>query len=104
MAKKVVLKTCAYILTSAILLACLIPVVPTSAAVYETEFNNKPSKSVFTTIPWLLFVSRDSKVEDYILRISSKDGQLFGYFTGFLTKKFGVKIQTLKHVELKIGI
>lgn len=58
----------------------------------ESEFNNIPGKSVFTTIPWLLFVSRDSKVEDYILRVSREDGQFCGYFTGFLTKKLGVKI------------
>lgn len=56
------------------------------------EYYNFEKKTVFTTLPWLNFVMQDSKVTDFILRICNDKGNFVGYFTGFITKKFGVKI------------
>lgn len=58
----------------------------------EEEYNNLPEKNIFTTKRWLQFISEDAGVKDFILRICDEDGKFLGYFTGFITKKFGIKI------------
>ncbi len=58
----------------------------------EDEYNSIPGKPVFTTKPWLMFVKEDSRVNEFVLRICDESGTFLGYFTGFLTRKFGIKI------------
>lgn len=58
----------------------------------EKEYNSIPDKTVYTTRPWLNFIAEDSKVRDFILRISDSEGNFLGYFTGFITNKFGIRI------------
>ncbi len=55
------------------------------------EYNSIDGKSVFTTLPWIEFVKKDSHGEPVFIRIT--EGEVFiGYFTGLLVKKMGIKI------------
>lgn len=55
------------------------------------EYCSIPGKILFTTMPWLSFVQKDSGVEPVYIRIMS-DHSFVGYFTGFVFKKFGIRI------------
>lgn len=55
------------------------------------EYNNFNDKLIFQTVEWIDFLMQTQKVAPIILRIC--EGEKFiGYFTGFLFKKFGIKI------------
>lgn len=56
------------------------------------EFFGFRNKYIFTTKEWLEYVQEDSKGTPFILRITGENGDLLGYFTGFIIKKFGIKI------------
>ncbi|QSX09596.1 GNAT family N-acetyltransferase [Alkalibacter rhizosphaerae] len=55
------------------------------------EYYGFESKSVFTSVEWLRFLEEDNHGEIVLLRIT-KDGELLGYFTGLIIKKYGFKI------------
>lgn len=55
------------------------------------EYYAFSNKSVFTTKEWINFVEEDSKAIPIIVRITTIE-KFVGYFTGLLTKKFGIKI------------
>lgn len=55
------------------------------------EFDNMPNKSVLTTYDWISFIQEDSKANPYIIRIS-EESRLVGYFSGLITRKFGINI------------
>lgn len=57
----------------------------------EVEFNNFEDKLIFQTKEWINFLMDTQKGCPIILRITDDD-ELVGYFTGFLFKKFGIKI------------
>lgn len=57
----------------------------------EIEFNDFSDKLIFQTKEWINFILETQKVSPIILRIT-EDDNLIGYFTGFLFKKFGIKI------------
>lgn len=56
------------------------------------EFNSYFDKTVFTTLPWINFISKDSRAKPLIIRIEFNDGKFLGYFTSLIIKKFGIKI------------
>lgn len=56
-----------------------------------TEYHSCSNKSVFTTLPWIRYISEDSAATPIFVRIT-KDEQFIGYFTGLTFRKFGFKI------------
>lgn len=57
----------------------------------EDEFNDFDDKLIFQTKEWISFILKTQKAKPIILRITDEKG-FIGYFTGFLFKKFGIKI------------
>lgn len=56
------------------------------------EFNNFSDKPVFTTIPWINFVSNDANAAPIFVRITDSVGKFIGYFSALTTRKFGIRI------------
>jgi len=48
-------------------------------------------RTVFETLPWLRFLEKTQHAEPVIAAIE-QSGELIGYFTGLIVKKYGVKI------------
>lgn len=57
----------------------------------EEEYNGFPDKLIFQTKEWIGFLQETQQVEPIVLRITDSS-RLIGYFTGFLFKKFGIRI------------
>jgi hypothetical protein len=47
--------------------------------------------NVFQTLPWLSFLAETQEAEPVIAAVKT-DGQLFGYFTGAIVNKYGIKV------------
>jgi len=55
------------------------------------EFNGFQNKSLFTTIPWIRFIAKESNATPLIIRIT-EDDRFVGYFSSLVIRKFGLKI------------
>ena len=53
--------------------------------------NENISMTVFQTYPWVNFLEKNQNIEIVVLELQ-KDGKAVCYFTGGVTKKFGMKI------------
>src|SRR5687767_9594082 len=60
-------------------------------AVPWDDLDRYPDRTVFQTLPWLRFVEKTQRAEPVVARISRR-GEPIGYFTGMMTRRFGVKI------------
>jgi hypothetical protein len=55
------------------------------------KVNDSKGANIFQTLPWINYLKATQKVEPVIAAVKS-DGHTQGYFTGFITKKFGMRI------------
>jgi hypothetical protein len=49
------------------------------------------SVNIFQTLPWINYLTEIQNVQPIMAAVKS-DGQMLGYYTGFITNKFGLKI------------
>lgn len=55
------------------------------------DFNDFPTKTVFTTLEWIEFIGADQKAKPIILKIQNGCKEI-GYFSGAVSSMYGVKI------------
>ena len=55
------------------------------------ELDCYEDRTVFETLPWLRYIEKSQHAEPVIAAIE-QSGELIGYFTGLMVKKYGVKI------------